>query len=87
MNIVQLNGPRSNITQPAATPNQSCVELIQEIMKKAEAGEITFAIIVATTPDGAVVDGWSSNDRIQPYTVLGALSAVAHRFDDENIHR
>lgn len=83
MKIVQFIDAKRNV----ANPNQSCIDLLREVLMKAESGEITFAVIVATTPDGCVVDGWSTSDCVQPYTVLGALSAVAHRFDDENIQR
>jgi hypothetical protein len=85
MNIVKLRDSKINQSEPK--PNQSCIDLLREILKMAETGEITFAIIIATKPDGCVVDGWSQNETAQPYTVLGALAAVSHRFDDENIQR
>lgn len=82
-----MSESKLNVVQFGSNPNQSCIELLQEVLKKAEAGEITFAMVVATTPDGCVVDGWSSCATVRPYTVLGALAAVSHRFDDENIER
>jgi len=85
MNIVKLRD--SKISQRESNPNQSCIDLLREILTMAESGEVTFAMIIATKPDGSVVDGWSENAAAQPYTVLGALAAASHRFDDENIQR
>jgi predicted butyrate kinase (DUF1464 family) len=66
-------------------PSQHLVEMLETMLTRAKAGELTFACVVAQVRGGEVIDGWSSTAGVRVYSVLGALEAVKYEFARRNV--
>lgn len=68
------------VVQLAPIRNEDAVSMARDLLDRAERGEVNFFAVVALTPDGCVIDGWTKAKLMRPFTVLGGIDAMKHRF-------
>ncbi len=66
-------------------PSQHLVDMLENMLSRAKAGELVFVCVVGQLRGGEIIDGWSSSVGARPYSVLGALEAVKYEFARRNI--
>lgn len=66
-----------------AGPNPSCVDFCRDVLRRAEAGEISFVAVLCALPNGDTLDGWSDAEHVRPFQILGGLTCLQHKF----VHR
>ena len=60
--------------------SETAVAMARDLLARAEAGQVNFIAVLAVTPDGGILDGWTSGDNIRPFVVLGGLDVLHERF-------
>lgn len=61
------------------------VDFLRGLLARAERGELNFVAVVATQPDGCVVDGWAQGVDVRPYNIVGGMECLKMRFVSKNI--
>lgn len=75
-NVVSLSG---GPVQVSGEPVRDVVEMLREVLAKAEAGEITDMAIATLHPNGDFGGGWSSQDG-SSVRLAGAIAILGHRY-------
>ena len=73
--------------EDARIAHERTMKFLEEGIERARAQKATFALVIMLTPDGAVIDGYSADAMMRPYTVIGALEDIKMRFRDKNIEQ
>jgi hypothetical protein len=66
-------------------PNESAIELAENLLQWCKEGRIQMFVVVGVAADGTIIDGWSNNEEINPYIVLGGLEKCKIEYSDINL--
>jgi len=69
---------RSNRLDTADGVDTGAVEILEGILERAKAGELTGFCLVAGTTSDSTVTAWTKSMFADPYMYLGRLDAVRH---------
>jgi hypothetical protein len=73
-----VDGKVVRLIPPSAQTAKSVIEMLEEALRRAEAGDIASAALCYTTKDGGVGTGFSDADHFG--ALLGAIGLLQYRF-------
>lgn len=74
--IIRFDNPKGTVAN-APEPNARLVNMLRDLLDRAEDGELQSLAIVGTTSDSGIVEGWTlSPDNPQVYAIIGALEVL-----------